>query len=75
MHKMKIKRVLLDDYLTDSLEHTIFTNVSDILRNYYEIDAGVYRTSECLRLIVCTKWGREKYLTISTEQHDSQTLC
>jgi len=154
-------RVLLDDYITDSLIHTIFTNVSDILRNYYAIDYSirdlviidsgdhinlqdkhfyeetdglfikksskeeteqmkaeaikgkytsfhmvfnnihfvniqslvdfmnthlpyisseiseyidpvVYRTSGCLRLAECTKRGREKYLTISTEQHDFQ---
>ena len=152
------KRILLNDYLTDCLIHTIFTNVSDILRNYYAIDysikdlvvidsgdhinlqdrhfyeekdgfyvkqrskeeteqmkeeavkgkytsfhlvfnsihfvniksledfmtthlpyisrdisqcidEGVYKTSRCLRLAEFTKRGRERHLTIATEQH------
>ena len=35
------KRILLQDSFTDCLIHSIFTNVSDILRNYYAIDYSI----------------------------------
>ena len=37
----KTKRMLLDDFLTDALINSIFTHVSDILRNYYAIDYSI----------------------------------